>query len=182
MPRISLTSALLITTYFAVCSLAFVSANAAIGWLIVIATAILIAVTIIRSFQTRNTFGLGFSVFAGFWLSLSLGLAFETSTGYNGYDLRTPIWKIMKLGRTSPKIESYVNLKRSRFHDLYHSIEMIRHPDDQGVPNFENSIRLVACWSALIVGVVGGNVFRLVMRPSRQITKRSTEAADNPEF
>ena len=62
MPRISLRSILLICTYFAICSLVYVSANLWVGWLVVFATALWMALAIIRAFQTRDHFTLGFAV------------------------------------------------------------------------------------------------------------------------
>lgn len=154
----------------------YVIENATIGWLIVGATAVVIAVAMIRSFQTRDVFRLGFEVSGSFWLSLTLGFALETPKGFKAFDLRAPVWKIMSLGRKSSKIEDYNNLRESTFHDLHHSVRMIRLPDRPQIPDHGNTMRLAACLSALFVGLIGGTFFSPIMKANRQKTERSTEA------
>ena len=172
-------STFLITIYFAICALNYVSENVAIGWFIVIATAIVIAVTMIRSFQTRDVFGLGFAVFGSVWLSATLGFTLETPTSFKVYNPRPTIWRIMSLGRTPRKIEDYNNVRESTIHDLYHSMGMIRLPDYRGIPSYNNTFRLLACWSALIAGMIGGMFFSVVMKPNRRTTVRSDTACDD---
>ena len=161
----------LIITYFALCSLTYVTENATIGWLIVLSTAIAIAVTMIRAFRTNDVFRLGFAVVGGVWLSSLLGFAVETPTSFKAYNLRTPVWKIMSFGRTSSKIDDYRNLRESTYHDLEESIGMIRLPNSREIPNYHNTMRLVACWSALIAGLIGGTCFSLVMKSNSQFRK-----------
>ena len=179
MPKLSITSLFLVTTYFAICALNYAIANATIGWLIVGATAILIAVTMIRSFQTLDTFRLGFSVVAGLCLSLTLGFAVETSTSLKLYNLRSPVWKLMSFGRESRKIDDYTMLKKSTFHDLYHTTGMVRLPADPGIPNYENTMRLATCWLALVAGLIGGALFSIIMKPNRQIPGQETGGSDD---
>lgn len=172
MPKLSIASTFLIVTYFAICALNYASENVGIGWLIVAATAMVIAVATFRSFITRDAFGLGFSVCGGFWLAIVLGFAIETPTSFKPYDLRPGIYRVMSFGRTRPKIVDYTNLRESTYHDLHDSIGMVRRPDVRDVPNRRNSLTLVACWSALIAGLIGGFVFSSVMKSKERITSK----------
>ncbi len=178
MAKLSLASTFLIVTYFAICALNYAYENVGIGWLTVISTAIVMAVATIRSFTTRDAFGLGFSVCGCLWLATTLGFAIETPTSSKPYDLRHGIWRVMSIGRTPSKLNDYSNLRESTHHDLYGSIKMIRRPDVRDVPNHRNALTMVACWSALIVGLIGGVIFSRIMKSKDQITKHSTTAGD----
>lgn len=180
MPRFSITSILFITVYFATCSLNYVSRNPTIGWLFVVATAILIAAIMIRAFNTRDAFGLGFSVGAGLWLSLSLGFVFETSTAFKFFDFRTPVWRIMSFGYQFVEFEGGAKFEKSRVHDLYQSLTMIRLPEHRNIPTYQNTLRLAACWSALAAGLIGGLAISFVIKRKPQRTYASTEATDVP--
>ena len=166
MPRLSIKSLFLITTYIAFCALNYVFENVAIGWITVLATSMLIAVAMIRSFHTREVFGLGFSVFGFVWLTALLGFSIETPIGFKAYDLRSTVWKTMRLGREYTPIEDYSISERSTLHDLYHSGGMMRGPNKQP-PDYFNAIKLAACWSALMVGLVGGCLLVLIIRPHK---------------
>ena len=180
MPRFSITSILFITVYFAICSLNYVSGSPTIGWLFVIATAILIAAIMIRAFQTRDAFGLVFSVVAGLWLSLALGFVFETSTAFKFYDFRTPVWRIMSFGYQYVEFQNGAKVEWSRVHDLYQSMGMMRLTEHRNIPTHSNTMRLAACWFSLVAGLIGSVVFSFVMKVKRKSTKRTTEAADVP--
>jgi hypothetical protein len=124
----------------------------------------LMAVVMIRAFHTREVFGLGFSVFGFVWLTSLLGFSIETPIGFKAYDLRETVWQTMRLGREYTPIDDYPISERS--HDLYHSGGMIRTPNKQP-PDFYNAIKLATCWSALIVGLAGGCLFALIIRPHK---------------
>jgi hypothetical protein len=111
-------------------------------------------------------FGLGFSVFGFVWLTSLLGFSIETPIGFKAYDLRAIVWKTMRLGRDVSPIEDYSKSRRSTSHDLFHSVGMMRSPDKRP-PNFHNAITLAACWSALIVGLAGGGLLALIIRPHK---------------
>jgi hypothetical protein len=166
MPRLSIKSLFLITTYIAFCALNYVFENVAIGWITVLATSMLMAVVMIRAFHTREVFGLGFSVFGFVWLTALLGFSIETPIGFKAYDLRSTVWKTMRLGRNVSPIEDYSKSRRSTLHYFYHSGGMMRTPD-KCPPDFYNAIKLAACWSALIVGLAGGCLFALIIRPHK---------------
>lgn len=178
MPKLSIASTFLIVAYFAICALNYASENVGIGWLTVVATALVIAVATIRSFTTRDAFGLGFSVCGCLWLATALGFAIETPTSFKPYDLRPGIWRVMSFGRVPSKLVDYNNLRESTYHDLYGSIGMIRQPDVRDIPSRRNALTLVACWSALIVGLIGGVLFSSAMKSKDQITKHSTIARE----
>ena len=171
MPRITIKSSLLLTVYFSICASIYVTQNLAAGWIVVIATGLLIATTMVHAFNARDSFSLGFSVFAMVWLLICLGCSFETSRNFQGWKFQRPIFNAMRLGRKSPEIESFVNVKRTTIHDLYYSQDAIRHPDDNVTPSYTNCMRVVACVSSLLWGLIGGAIFRMTM-------DRNTENAE----
>ena len=111
MPTLSLKSALLLTAYFAVCASVYITQNLATGWIVVIATALLISMAMVSAFKTNDTFTLGFSVFASATLAITLGCIFETSAQLDVWDVRPAIINAMRFGPAPPEIESFA-LKR----------------------------------------------------------------------
>ena len=101
MPTLSLKSALLLTAYFAVCASVYITQNLATGWIVVIATALLISMAMVSAFKTNDTFTLGFSVFASATLAITLDV----------WDVRPAIINAMRFGPAPPGIESFA-LKR----------------------------------------------------------------------
>lgn len=181
MQRLSILSLFLLTAYFAVCALVYASRNPTIGWLIVVATAVVIGVITFRAYQTRNVFGLRFSAVASLCLPLTLGFVVETpSTTTKLVDLGTPIWKLMNLGRTFRQlnIEEYATFEQVAEHDLYTTHVHRRLPDDVGVPGYRNALRLAACWSALSVGVIAGIIVSLATRRDRRPVNLPTDAGE----
>lgn len=182
MHRLSLLSLFIFTAYFAICSLIYTSRNPAIGWGIVVATSILLAAITIRAYHRRSAFGLGFSAVACLWLSVCLGFVIETPKyTKKPFNPRTPILKFMRLGSPSRELkpEDYSTFKRVVKHDLYASQEQFRIPDDFGVPEYRNALRLVACWSALIAGVIGGAIVSYRTKHKRLVTDLTTNASEN---
>lgn len=181
MQRLSLLTLFLFTAYFAICSLIYTSRNPTIGWGIVIATSVLLAAITTRAYHRKDAFGLGFSAVACLWLSVCLGFVIETPRyTKEPVNPRTPILKIMKLGRPSRKVklEDYATFKRVVIHDLYASQEQFRIPDEFGVPDNRNALRLVACWSALIAGVIGGAVVSYRTKHKRLKTNLTNDASE----
>ncbi len=154
--------------YLLLCGLNYVSENTTLGWLFVIATASLMNAALLRSWQTRSNFKLGFAVFGSVWLSATLGFALETPVNAPVIDLRTPVWNALSLGRGSaPPIEDYTTLRKSTMHDLFQSIGRVRRPNFREIPDIGNTLRLAACWSAILVGLIGGTCFQWIIRPTQ---------------
>ena len=165
MPKLSIQTLFLLVAYFSICASIYVTQNSAAGWIIVIATAILIARSMIHAFNNEDRFALGFSVFAMSWLLICFGYSVDTSRTFTGLKFQKPIFHAMRLGRTSPEIESYVNLKRFTIHHFFNSDNAVRHPEDSVMPSYGNAMRCFACLSALVVGLIGGAIFRFVKKP-----------------
>jgi len=162
MPRISLISIFLLCAYFAACCLTYLSPSLWAGWLIVIATSIWMAISIVRAFQTRDHFTLGFSVTACVWLITWLGFGIDAPQPTT--NINWP-WKMAKVINYERDLSVLPRLNErgvhSHLHTLY-STQPMTEGDARHVAIVFNAIRLGICLSALAVGVVGGAVFRLV--------------------
>ena len=166
MPRLTLKTCLLLSGYFAVCATIYVGTNAAVGWVVVIATALLIAYSMFRSFMTRSMFGLGFAVVSSIFLSVCLGCAFETSTKFSGWDVRGHITNTIGLGREYPEIgDNWATAKRTKYHDMYSSVTCVQ-PTKPVIPSHWNSIRLGICLASLLAGLLGGATFAVFDKQS----------------
>ena len=167
MPKLSILTLFWLTLYFAICASIYVTQNSAAGWAIVIATALLIAKCMIYAFDNKNSFALGFSVFAMSWALLCFGYSFDSSRAFTGWQFQRPIFNAMRLGRTSPEIDSYVTAERYQIHSFFRSANAMRHPEDSVKPTYGNAMRCFACLSAMVVGLIGGALFRFIKkRPS----------------
>jgi type III secretory pathway component EscS len=207
--RLSINSMMLMVAYAAICCLVYLHSSFWIGWLIVIATAIWMAMAIVHATQTQNSFTLGFAVAGCPWLIIWLGFVIETDTppglrpwpggGAGGVNsLRMGIYRIASFGRTGPA-KLAIEAPEIQRHDLYAS-EMMDIRDANFLPNLYNAMRLVVCLSALAVASVCGVLYHFVQRhcqrrcllvanannptrhPQDPITTRSTEAAETPDF
>ena len=165
MPKLSIRSLLLLIVYFAICASIYITQNSAVGWAIVTATAILISTTMIHAFNEKEPFALGFSIFAMSWLLICFGYSYDSSRTSAGWKFQQPLFHAMRLGRTSPEIESYVNVERYTIHHFFRSDNAMRHPEDTVMPSYENALKCFACVTALVVGLIGGVIFRFAMVP-----------------
>ena len=152
-----------IVVYFSICALVYVSDGIWIGSAVILATAIWFCAATIRAFQSRDSFILGLSVVGSFCLISCLGITVETSTPMGMLeDARSSTWNMLSGGRKFPEIESYVGLKRSHYHDLFHSSAMVRVPNQHFVPSRRNAIVLVVCLWSLAMGIFGGCLFKFI--------------------
>ena len=165
MPKLSIRSLLLLVVYFSICASIYVTQNSVAGWIIVIATAILIATSMIHAFNKRDPFALGFSIFAMAWLLICFGYSFDTSRTFKGWQFQQPIFRAMRLGKTSPEIESYVYVERYTIHHFFRSDNGMRHLEDTVMPSYGNALRCFLCVTSLLVGLIGGTIFRFFMKP-----------------
>jgi hypothetical protein len=156
-----------VVAYAAVCSTVYAIPNLWAGWLVVLATATWIAISIYRTSLQNSSFSLGFSIAASVWLIAWLGFGIETSTQVDDIPFRMAIYNVVCFGGQadqehdpSAKIEHY-----SKAHDLYQSFEQTR---TQGanpqVPAWHNAMRLIACVSSLLIGCLGGLATRFGSR------------------
>ena len=151
--------------YFAVCCLVYISVNLWVGWAVVCATAVWMAYATIRAFQTRNHFTLGFAVAGCAWLIVWLGFAIETKTDVSGWNVRSKITNIMRLGRETPEHDVLAGLQSfTHMHHLYRSELLGILPDQRLAPEYHNSVRLFVCLTSLIFGLLGGIVFHVGFR------------------
>jgi len=134
--------------------------NSAVGWIIVIATAILIAMSMIHAFNNRDLFALGFSVFSMLWVFICFGFSFDSPRNFAGLNFQQPIFRTMRMGRPYPKLESFGDPTNQRYtiHNFFRSDNALRNPNDNSTPSYDNAMRCFACLSALVVGWVGGIV------------------------
>ena len=161
MARFSLKSMLLVIVYAAVCSSIFATTNMWVGWLVVWATAVWMAIAIVRASKSNDGFSLGFAIVGCFWLTIWLGFAVETSVEFDDIPIRTAIYDFANFGRSSNEAdESAKTIRYSQAHDLYMSGEM----NSRHVPNWHNTMRLVVCLSALIAGCIGGMVTHYIYK------------------
>ena len=155
----SLRSIMFVVAYAAICSAVYATPNLWAGWLVVLATAVWIAISIYRASLPNNSFSLGFSIAASVWLVAWLGFGIETSTQVDDIPFRTAIYNVVCFGNQadqeydpSTKLERY-----SKAHDLHQSFEQTR---TQGtyphVPAWHNAMRLAVCLSSLLVGFLAG--------------------------
>ena len=165
MPKLSILTLFWLTLYFAICASIYVTQNSAAGWAIVIATALLIAKCMIYAFDNRNSFALGFSVFAMSWALLCFGYSFDSSRAFAGWQFQRPIFNAMRLGRTSPEIDSFATAERYKIHSFFRSDDAMRHPEDSVKPTYGNAMRCFACLSAMVVGLFGGALFQFIKKP-----------------
>ena len=166
MPKLSIRSMLLLIVYFSICASIYLTQNSVVGWIVVIATAILIATAMIHAFSSADPFSLGFSVFCMAWLLICFGYSFDSARNFKGLEFQGPVFRFMRLGRTSPEIESLVTAKRFAIHNFYRSDDAIRHPEDSVTPSYGNAMRCFICVSGFLVGLVGGVVFKWFMPPN----------------
>ncbi len=108
-------------------------------------------VSLISSFRTEAVFRLGFAVLGSLWLSSTLGFALETPVDGPAYDLESGLERVESWARITPPIEDYSTLRKSTMHDLFHSIGRVRKPNFQEIPDMGNTMRLAACWSAILI-------------------------------
>jgi|GEM_PF-4415572 len=162
MIRISLKTIFFIVVYFSICAQIYVTDNVLVGSAIVFATAIWMCAAMIRAFQLRNRFILGFSVIGSFWLIGCLGFSVETSSPMTLLEnARSSTLNVLSGGRKPVEIESYTGLNRSHYHDIHQSSTMVRVPDQNFVPGRRNAILFMVCISSLAVGCVGGTMFQV---------------------
>ena len=168
MPKFSIRSLLLLTVYFSLCGAIYVIQNSAVGWVIVVATALLIAISMVYAFNNRDLFALGFSVFSMAWILICFGYSFDTPRNFVGWKFQQPIYRAMRMGRASPEIESFGDPANERYtiHHLFRSDNGLRGPGDTSTPSYDNAMRCFVCLSSLLAGLIGGVTFRTVMKSS----------------
>ena len=132
----------------------YVSDNLCVGWLVVFATALLMSFAMIRAFQTRDHFTLGFAATGCVWLITWLGFAIETPTPAPDWKVRPKIASVMNFGREWQERDSSIPKTYAHYHDLY--ISGLMETQQPVVPKFQNSIRLFICLTSLVVGLLGG--------------------------
>ena len=167
MATMSLKSIMLIVVYAAICSTVYTTPNLWAGWLVVLATAMWIAIAIYRTSLPNSSFSLGFSIAASVWLIAWLGFGIETSTQVDDIPFRMAIYNAVCMGSQddqesdpSAKLERY-----SKAHDLYQSFEQTKtQGTDPHVPAWHNAMRLSVCVSSLLIGYVGGLTSLFVCR------------------
>ncbi|MDB4766137.1 hypothetical protein OAG71_00470 [bacterium] len=159
MARVSLQTIMLVVAYAAVCSTVFATSNMWAGWLVVWATALWMAIAIVRASKSNGGFSLGFAVAGCFWLTIWLGFAVETSVKFDDIPIRTAIYDVVNFGRNTNEYDESAEPKSyAKAHDLYMSLDMTVQGNSPHVPNWHNAMRLVVCLSALVVGCMGGMV------------------------
>lgn len=171
MAQISLRSIMMMCVYAAICSFVYVSPNLWVGWLVVIATAIWMSLAIIRAFESRDHFMLGFAVTGSSWLIIWLGFAIQTPTSFDGNSIRSNIYRFVNLGRTHADSDFDPALpitEYAQLHDLYTSGAMATQSSTPPVPAWHNAIRLLVCLSALAAAGVGGTLFQFRYRFKRR--------------
>ena len=165
MARFSLKSIMLVVAYAAVCSSVYATSSMWAGWLVVWATAAWMAIAIVRASKSNGGFSLGFAVAGCFWLTIWLGFAVETSVKFDDIPIRTAIYDFANFAPNTDESDvepsadelnqiSANTASNGKAHDLYMSLEM----NTRHVPNWHNTMRLVVCLSALVVGCIGGMV------------------------
>ena len=167
MATISLRTIMLVVTYAAICSTVYVTPNLWAGWMVVLATAMWIAISIYRTSLQNSSFSLGFSIAASAWLVAWLGFGIETSNQVDDTPFRMAIYNVVCFGNQSDqeydpsaKIELY-----SKAHDLYQSFEQSKtQGTDPPAPAWHNAMRLIVCVSSLLVGCLGGLVTHFIGR------------------
>jgi len=166
MPKFSIRSLLLLTVYFSLCALIYVIQNSAVGWVIVVATALLIAISMVYAFNNRDLFALGFSVFSMAWMLICFGYSFDSPRNFAGWKFQQPIFWTMRMGRPSPKLESFGDPANQRYtiHNFFRSDNAILNPNDNSPPSYDNAMRCFVCLSSLLAGLIGGCAFRTVMK------------------
>ena len=156
---------ILIVAYAAICCLVYLHSSLWIGWLVVIATAIWMAIAIVRATQTHNSFTLGFAVAGCVWLILWLGFAIETPTTFDSKELRMAIYRFVSLGRKPPEYDPSIRITTyAQLHDLYTSAPMGNQSKAIFVPHYYNAIRLVVCLSALTFATACGTLVHFACR------------------
>jgi hypothetical protein len=159
MATISLKSIMFVVAYAAICSTAYATPNLWAGWLVVLATATWIAISIYRTSLQNSSFSLGFSIAASVWLIAWLGFGIETSTQVDDIPFRTAIYDFVSFGGDtgqeydpSARLETY-----SKAHDLYQSFEQTKtQGTNPHVPSWHNAMRLIVCITSLLIGCLGG--------------------------
>ena len=157
MAKFSLKSIMLVVAYAAVCSSVYATSNMWAGWLVVWATAVWMAIAIVRAANSNDRFSLGFAVAGCFWLTIWLGFAVETSVKFDDIPFRDAIYNFADLSRSTNEFdESAKTISYAKSHDLYMSGELTVRGNSPYVPNWHNTMRLVVCLSSLVVGFIGG--------------------------
>lgn len=167
MPKFSLLHIILMIAYCSVCCWVYVSINATVGWMLVIATGIMFATVMARAFRSSSEFALGFAIVGSVTLITTLGFAIETkgnATYMQAYELRRTVYLIFcprpeLTNATEPK---FVSTERIH-HDLYYT----QGSRETSSPSWVNLVRLVVSLGSVVIAILGGAVWSLVA------TKRS---------
>ena len=167
MPNFSIRSLMFLFVYFAICASIYITQNLAAGWAVVIATAVLIVTSTMYAFRNNDTFALGFSVFATMSILICFGCSFDTSRNFKGWNFQPTIFHIMRFGSATPELESFGDPKNQRFaqHTLFRTERALRAPNDTSTPSYRNALSLFACLAAALMGLIGGFVFRIAVKP-----------------
>ena len=168
--RFSLLTLLGITAYVASCCPMFVYWNLWWGTLVVVSTIVILIVGTIRIATTSSWFWLGFSVAGWSWLVLVLGLQSQTVVD-SSIGEHVVIWlnsrhrsivRCWESSSSEPEFRTY-----SLFSQPPGPLIAVGLPSGKNimcVPLYENFVRLVACLSALLFGLLGGLLFHLFQR------------------
>jgi hypothetical protein len=174
--RFSLITLFAATTYFAVCCAVFIYTSLWWGTLVIGATILMFIASTIRAVTTRHAFWLGFSLIGWAWLTLLLGFYADDVDGDSVWsDAANGIfWAYAGLRR--PLAEDQIGMSFVR--SLHHPGESFYH---NAVPVYFNLNRLLACASALLVGLLGGYTFHVIQRVrSRPHQNANSAAASKP--
>ena len=170
MPQFSLKFAAIAMAYSAVLCFAYVTPNLWAGWLVVIATAALIANSILHAFRNQNQMALGFAIVSSMTLITCLGFAIETrgaTSTKKGNDLRVSIYELMRFAPApEPKPKNYnPNLNEIRvMHHIYYSVALGGKFSAETI----NLSRLAICIVSLLIGSFGGLTFKLLNIPRQK--------------
>ena len=170
-PQFSLRFAVIALAYLAVLCFAYVTPNVWVGWLAVIATAALIANSILNAFRNQNQMTLGFAIASSTMLITCLGFAIETrglSAWDFGEDLRGSIHRflrirpveVLKIKDQKPSVDE--------IRTVHHITYAIGLGKNQSKAEQINLFRVVICISSLLIGCFGGLTFKLFNIPRQK--------------
>ncbi len=139
------------TIYFAVCCSIYTHHSVWLGTLVVASTVLILTWTTVRAFNQRSKHLLAFSVGSWCWLVLLFGFWAESPTRWD-VDLLL-IYDFFNLYRPRPESTGSAPATYAYSHSLYlTNFPMAVSPPV--VPSWYNVIRLAACWSSLLAGLV----------------------------
>ena len=135
------------------------------------------AISMVRAFQTRDHFALGFSVTGCIWLITWLGFAIDTPQ--SSTNLNVP-WKMAAIINYQRDLSELRVLRESGVHSHLQTLYNTQ-PMTEGDAAFAavavNGMRLGICLSALVVGMAGGAIFKLANWKLNKPDQRRTNIA-----